>query len=728
MRLTPPKYLVFSLFIIALISFNLYLWQSTFVALILGLLFLILGGWNWGEIIFPLEGRALKIFYGLFFLLSVISSLGALIYFFYRWDNLAISLALIIITLFTFFLLGQRLRNSIGHFESNASTENQAKEKSNLNQRLPNTLIHWFSKNWLWSSLLLGHLLLIFIGFRLLFTHRTSEAIISPWQVLPPVFFIIYFIAALTLSGFLIINKKNWLSLILLSLQAALTFSVALVIYRIGYGFDPFIHQATEKIIFFAGQISPKPLYYLGQYSLVVFLAKLFFLNPDLVDKLLLPSLAAAYLPLTIYYCFDRLFGWRKESTLFLVLIFFLLPFESFIVTTPQGLANLYSLIAISFDLLYLNGKIALTPILILTAADLLIHPLAGLILLAFLGLILIFRYFKKTTGGSEILRKTIISLALILAALILPLSFLVYSYFSPTLGAHLDFTILKNPANITNLISGDRIKKQFNIVYDLIYSFKSYLNLLVLLIALAGFFLARKKRQSKIFSIYLLAFLVTFINYFLLKNFLAFSALIGYEQSNYSERIREISFYFLIPIVLYVAQYFIGRLEKTAAWFRFSWIFFLALFLTVSLYLSYPRADRSDTSRGFSTSASDLKAVQTIDQASQGKDYLVLADQAVSAAAIREFGFKKYYHQNIFYYPLPTGGELYQLYLQMVYSRPTRNIVKQALALTGAQEAYFVVNNYWRHSEGIIEQASITADSFWNIDNGRVFVFKYSR
>jgi len=108
--------------------------------------------------------------------------------------------------------------------------------------------------------------------------------------------------------------------------------------------------------------------------------------------------------------------------------------------------------------------------------------------------------------------------------------------------------------------------------------------------------------------------------------------------------------------------------------------IFFLALFITISTYLTYPRADAFAKSRADATSQADITAVRWIEADSAGKNYVVLSNQAVAAAALQEFGFKKYYTdqntecqmskvkcQMLFFYPIPTTSLLYQLYLDIL-------------------------------------------------------------
>ena len=177
---------------------------------------------------------------------------------------------------------------------------------------------------------------------------------------------------------------------------------------------------------------------------------------------------------------------------------------------------------------------------------------------------------------------------------------------------------------------------------------------------------------------------------------------------------------------------------------------------------MAYPRNDPYIIGHGYSVSAADLKTVNYIDQEAADKSYVVLANQAVAAAAIQELGFKKYFPQmpintngyeftnnhlsesapttdkesnlnsstvsnNIFFYPIPTGGPLYQIYLQMVYQLPLRETAQKASQLTGAKIVYLVVNRYWERAAEIIEIAQETADKYAIINGGQVYVFKYS-
>ena len=109
---------------------------------------------------------------------------------------------------------------------------------------------------------------------------------------------------------------------------------------------------------------------------------------------------------------------------------------------------------------------------------------------------------------------------------------------------------------------------------------------------------------------------------------------------------------------------------------------------------------------------------------------YIVLANQQTSVAALKELGFDNYLKTpagEIFFYPIPTGGQLYGYYLDMVYKKPDQQIMQSAMKLAGVKESYFVINKYWTFSNRIIAEAKLQADTFWNINNGEIYVFKYS-
>jgi hypothetical protein len=264
-----------------------------------------------------------------------------------------------------------------------------------------------------------------------------------------------------------------------------------------------------------------------------------------------------------------------------------------------------------------------------------------------------------------------------------------------------------------------------FQPLLDIIYTYGKNIPFLILGFGLAGYFLIKKHLPQAI--IFMTVFSALIINYILIKLFIDFPALIKYEQNIFPERILEISFYFLLPLFLFALYQFFAKLETQKKSLKIFFFMLFPLLLTFSLYYSYPKDDGEDyqIDRGYSVSASDIYAVQQIEKDASGADYIVLANQSVSAAAVREFGFNRYYGPH-FYYPIPTGDPLYQSYLKMVYEAPTRATVTEASNLTGVRLVYFVLNKYWTDSEKISEEAKIEADKEISIDNGKILIFKY--
>ena len=137
-----------------------------------------------------------------------------------------------------------------------------------------NEVINWQFKQ---ANFLLFLAWGIFLGAALveLLIARSARPLITPWEVVSPRFFF-FFILSSGLLWFIVLKnsftKKFKLSLI--SVHYFLILIVAVIVYKIGYGFDPFIHEATINLIVQNGVVTPKTPYYLGQYGFIVILNK----------------------------------------------------------------------------------------------------------------------------------------------------------------------------------------------------------------------------------------------------------------------------------------------------------------------------------------------------------------------------------------------------------------------------------------------------------------------
>jgi hypothetical protein len=703
--------------------------------------------------------------------IASLSLCGAAFFYLWQLDNLQLILSTILAVALTW-LLARRLKiDSLPGRQTNITNKQQ---KRNIFALTKSLLIILYSLTALKTILIIS-------------TYQTFEAIRSPWEVVPSYFLIIYF--ALTVLLLVILLQRDVSQgsnatgqLFLISIHFFLSYSIAFFVYGINFGFDPFIHQAGEKILAATGTISPKPLLYIGQYSLVVWLSKISSLNIILVDKLLVPVLSALLLPPIIYYALTKGFNLKSRPSLSTVLTFpiFLLPFYF---TVPQNMANLFLLLTVLLAVVFFRigpPDVPHRPALLwlLGLTTLAIHPFSGIPLIIYLTIVTFLKQQKKIlTRNHKLIASTII---IILAIAALPTALSLGGELSnnvnvtPSSETVSDLGLLSvRPAGLISDFLPPVNWVPFYSIFHLVYLFKFNHIIILALLAAGGLWLLWKSKRILFASGLILTFLIISIDVSLIN--LLNLPIIAYELPEFIARFWQIGLLFLTPIILYtigkLIKLFLGegsaagsigdkslmkydneRLtalsgsasrskmllrESSRAIYPTAAIFFLALIATIGLYLIYPRHDAFAKSRAFATSQYDIQVVNWIEQDAQGKDYVVLANQAVSAAALQEFGFAKYYSTpnsltpktaNLFYYPVPTTSPLYQLYLNMVYEMPTTESLQQVLDLTGADIAYFVINDYWLDFEKIVEQAQQNIGPPHIITNNKLVVFKLSK
>ncbi|MFA6533768.1 MAG: hypothetical protein WCT37_01200 [Patescibacteria group bacterium] len=733
----------FSLIITALVVANLAVWHSPFWGLIFGISYLLWHGYLTGKFFLPGEKRGEQTWFGLFFLLIFFSASGAIIYYLYKL-TLAIIIGLIAVAPIVLYYLN-RLNKKNNSQPAYLKFINQLGNWLNAYQWLQNKIwqLKYGKKLFLanlfkTSGLTAAFLLLTIINWFLVLQSATTESINSIWQVLTPNFLLTYFLATLVLLLLVTGREQKKFYLYLVIGQIFLTLSVATVVYQVGYGFDPFIHRAAERLIAAVGVVTPKTPYYIGQYSLVAILTSLLQLPLVLIDKWLLPILFSVFIPAGLYFIYRRL---RPSSLIILnsrsdatehfyylwPLIILILPFNDFIATTPQGLANFLALIVVFGSLLLSGKKIKFGGglLIFLGAATILVHPLTGIPVFLFsLAAWLLHQPTEKPRR-----QKIILTGLIILTLISLPLVF----WGQGKLGNAGNQVTLAN-FNWDNLTATllpvlPAAGSQFTLLTDYWHLLGDNSRWLILLLAAVGLYLT-VRRQDKKYWLYPIFFLILLGNYFFLKIFIAWTTLINYEQGDYPARILNLSFYFLLPLVIVALAEFGSWLKNQPTTVKSFWLILLSLILTASLYISYPYSDSYYLSHYYSVSAADLATVNYIDRETTG-DYAVLANQSVSAAAIDRLGFKKYFTTatgNLFYYPLPTASPLYQSYLQMVYTGPTKAAAATTMKLMSVNQIYLVINDYWTDADKIISAAKTEATSWTSVDGGKNYVFYFKK
>jgi len=719
-------FMTFILPLLAVISsLNIYYWHSPILGLVSGLFFVGLSSILWGKKIFKEKTLGEQIYLGLVFFLALVIVFLTIIYYIYEINNLLIIVFLWLLSLVEFFI------------------DYKHKIIYNLTLKIYNFKITTYHLSLSNCFLVSIYLILLFITYYFLKAGITYEAVRTPWIFVPKIFFLSYFLSTLFL-GYLNFKLKITASLILNSLHLFFSFSLVNIIFPLGFGYDPFIHQATEKYILDFGSILPKNFYYLGQYSLVVFLTKILQWPVNLVDKNLLPLLASILLPSAIY---QMVKNWQlKTIPLFL---FLLIPFSVFTFTTPQNLADLLLivLIFISFNLSFYqlpitSYQLPITnyqlPVIsyqlsvILSLAILFIHPIAGVAAFIFL-ILLILRKIK--------LKKYFYYFLLGLLSFSYIFVFFIFGKISS-----FNEIVLINNFNLINFY-----KNIFRFVPDLylntnvVHLFKTIIYfiwqpivLFVVILGLAvwGYFKIKKgyglsaspcltDRQAagRRITDYGLLFIILLVNSWLLFSIIDFPFLINYERGDFSWRIFNLAVYFLIPLALWALGYLIEKINLRTK--KYLLIIFLAAALTCSLYFSYPRQDVYMLNRGFNTSLTDFQTVNYLEDKTQ-EPYVVLSNQQLGAAALSTLGFR-YFDNKYFFYSIPTGGELYQIYAKIAYEQDLRpEVIQQVRDFVDVPIVYLCLPNYWFNLKKIKPQLQTMADETIQLDNGKMWIFKF--
>jgi len=654
---------------------------------------------NWFEK-FGLNYTLLEI--GLFLLSEVIIA-GTLVYYFYKLTPL-ISFGILLLPILTLVLI---LRT----------------QKKIKLQPEPNGKFH---KNFF---VLFGLPVIVTDIFLLiyLYTHRTYDLAASPWLQVGPLFFVLYALA----TAILFWNYKkisSWQNIFLTSFHFFVGLAVAALVYPLGYGFDAFIHRATEEWIQTHGFIAPKTPYYIGQYSLVTILAHVTQIKIFWIDVLLVPLLASIFLPGIVIHTTKKFIDSPFIAQLAFWLIAFV-PFLSLHLTTPHNLVLLLSLLLIFLNWSASKNHISFTLPLLVSLAGVMTHPLIGAPMFIFTCVLFALNKLKV----QKKLSITIIALTFVGLCFLLPTLFTLN-------GARIEKPLptLTNPfTHIDSFI--DLFERPYwyaktsPLRFEILYFCERLIIPALLLLSAFGFWKYRKKEKSLWVWLFPVTALALFLDAWLLRSWIVFPDVVAYEQGDYPKRLIYTSVIFLLPFAMYglyvSIQKFSGQKWKQILLSIFIFII-IPITLTISLYLSYPQRNVKVRFPGYNVTASDFKAVEWIHDQHTEYDYIVLSNQLVSAAALTNYSFAKYFSTpqgELFYYAIPTGGLLYQYYGKMIYEGQKREYMEDAMRVAGVKKAYFVVNSYWANADKIVAEAKKNATSFFKIDEGKIWIFEYS-
>lgn len=581
-------------------------------------------------------------------------------------------------------------------------------------------------------SLLFSALISILLASQgtVLFLSQTTDSRLGPWDDISPVLFLFSFLSSLLLITWFAVEKQLtvW-QLLALCGQFFVSFSVALIRFPLTFGFDPILHQAAERLVLEHGTVTPKTFYYIGQYVLVPLLSRITQVPVELFDQFFLPVLFALSVPPLLLVALSR---FKKtlpaaSSAFILAPLFLALPFPHLIMTTPWGLAYGITFLALlSSTIASLHGSLRFhiaTGCLALIA--LAFHPLAGIPLVFFFILMHCGRSEKK-------LRALSMGIVSIIGAFSVPGAFWLNSHISTqgTISLRIpSFDVLS-----ALIPSVDFLHTRFSPLLDAVYLSSGMGQWIFLLLVIVGCVLAWKDKTiplhlARTLQACLCAGGMTLLSGILTVSAIRFDSLASFEQHDYAERLFQVTTLFLLPIVALSLTVLMKKIfARGNSIVAFVCGLVLAGALTSSFYLSYPRNDAYVPSHAYTLSKTDIAAVRAIDQDAGTEGFVVLANQVVASAAIREFGFKTYFtlpDGPVFYYPIPSGSPLVAYYTRMLRT-PSRDTARDAMKSVGVSRLYFVVRDYEFRYPIIIRDGKATADAWREIDSGKAVIFTY--
>lgn len=700
MTFSRKQHIFWQIIVYAFILLNINIFHSPIIGIILATLYLWLNSKKLADIYFPYIKKGLKNLLGFLALLTYISLNYTVAYHFYQinfWVFLWVFSSIPIII--------------------------EILSRQNFTQ-------HYFLKDINWSVFhikkiryLLPILLFLAIDivlFYVLFKKSSGGIIRSPWEILNYKFWTLFVINNILLA-ITSINKKYPKNVLLYSLHFFLITSIGIIIYKNGFGYDSFIHQATLKTIIDTGTIEPKLFLYMGQYGITLFLSTLSQISYVTIDKILLPLLFSLFWPCSILCGLRFGFKWSDSASYLAILWSSFVGLSFATMTTPQN--TVFLLFGISIFLLgeFGSKNIKLYVIWLIVLLSMTIHPL-GAMPLFFIALLLSSRKIKKIKK----FRNSLSNFIIITASISLPLLFILYD-----LQKQKPFSEIFS-FNIWPLFSFPYIHwyQEYNFPFDFVHNIGSNYVWLYIYISLLGFYYIFRESKNVFFKRHFILLFILTTNYLLSRIFLSFDTQIYYEQEDYLNRIIYLAALTSLPIFLTPVYFWFKNEIQNGPnfWSRFFIVISTTIVISISTYFSYPVYDSHGNSKTFSVSDTDIKTVQFIEKHAEGENYIVLANQMLGATAIKEFGFAHYYNEN-FYYSMPLGNDnIYQNFINMIDNDASREEALAAMDKTNTNELFLIINNYWHSAKTAIAQAEKTADEKILVDNGVNTIFVYHR
>lgn len=558
------------------------------------------------------------------------------------------------------------------------------------------------------------HLVSIFFSLSalaLLIAGRTNDPLRSPWEIVPLWFFLIVAFSVGAQIGAVARERAiSLLSLASLVAQFAVAYGAAVAAFRFGYAYDPIIHQTAEQYVAEHGRITPLQPFYIGQYALV---AALHFVSSApvwIIDRLLVPVLATVVMPIAAFVGLYRGWGLSERRARLGALALTALPVAEFTFTVPHNLTVLYAAWWVMLVPLFLRSRAGVAALLALSGAAAVTHPLVGVPLI-------IATLVAVVVGNRATLRWPFVALGSVSigTSTLIMLGIFRLLHGEQFLAASSPFEYVENFISIFSFVgAAHRVRP----LLQLLYGF-SYL-LPFVFIATGAWATVRARSEQTAHRALLTLLGGIFFAIFLISTLISIPNVATHEQNEFVLRLR-----YLLPLLVLPPAIALG-----ATWFaaersrmmRMGALCGLLLSIVTALYITYPRTD-GVLRPGWNVSHSDIEAVRGIEHAAAGRPYVVLTNQIMSAAGLREVGFEQRV-AGMHTYPISLAEPHHELTQKILYDSFDAAAV-HALAQRMSGTVFVAVHDYWYRAPQLLREI-VAAKPIATHTFGHVFVFEF--
>ncbi len=518
------------------------------------------------------------------------------------------------------------------------------------------------------------------------FLARTDEGLISPWQVLPIGVFGLFFVGTLfVLLAFPRLSGRA--RLLLAILHTATAYSISLIVYKLGFGFDPFVHEAATNYIVRHGAVDPKTPFYIGQYVLVAGAHHLTGISVAAIQALLVPLLASVLLPWVLTFRARPWIAW-------------IFPFAYFTFTVPFNLGML----GLVFCLL-LPGDEPDTRLarLALAIATLAIHPLVGIPTLALVLSKEISLRWERTPSGW-------LAFLLTFCGLVGALSVYALGHggqwaWPDGNGWMATLLTLFRPPFVTVPIA------PFWSVLYIFYALWPWM----LVFAGTRACLRAPDDQKRTLNIPIGLGAGLLAASILTAGAIRYKDIVPYEQFEFALRLLALLPWIVLPGLLAVRPPSINLRRAIL----------IALLATVAWHVNYPQLNPVMHVYSPGVSRTDFLTVAAIERLAQGQSYAALTPQLTSAAALRDLGFERSVQApdgSIYPFAIPTGGYLYSRYLELFDGRPPADVIHDARSYVDTELLFVAIPFAW--DDGTLDRALTRLASHREIVDGTMRLY----